>query len=137
MAHALAFLACLFCANGIPHFTNGVSGRDFHDPALRRLFPNVPSPVFNVAWGLLNFAVASRCLAVSDVPALPPVRSGCSPRLRLRVNRPVDLLSEESRARQRQGDGIVNVGLRSRSGVGLTLWRTPRRASCPMPTGAF
>ena len=68
MAHVLAFLAGLFCANGIPHFTNGVSGRDFHDPALRRLFPNVPSPLFNVAWGLLNFAVASRCLAVSDVP---------------------------------------------------------------------
>src|SRR3979409_1048834 len=68
MAPALAFLAGLFCANGIPHFTNGVSGRDFHDPMLRRLFPDVPSPLFNVLWGLLNFAATSPSAAP---PALP------------------------------------------------------------------
>ena len=52
------FLCGLFSANGIPHFVNGISGRDFHNPSLHRLMPDIPSPMFNVIWGLLNFGLA-------------------------------------------------------------------------------
>src|SRR5512145_161572 len=51
------FLAGLFLANGIPHFVNGISGRNFHNPFLHRFMPTVPSPLFNVIWGLLNFCL--------------------------------------------------------------------------------
>ncbi len=63
------FLSGLFFANGIPHFFNGISGKDFHNPFLHRWVPNVPSPVFNVIWGLLNFCLSIflRSLA-SDIP---------------------------------------------------------------------
>jgi len=52
------FLSGLLFANGIPHFVNGISGKDFHRPALYRFVPQVPSPLFNVIWGLLNFGLA-------------------------------------------------------------------------------
>ena len=58
MEIVLLFLSGLFFANGIPHFVNGISGKDFHNPSLHRLMPRVPSPLFNVIWGLLNFCVA-------------------------------------------------------------------------------
>ena len=51
------FLAGLLFANGIPHFIHGISGREFHNPALHRFVPHIPSPLFNVIWGLLNFGV--------------------------------------------------------------------------------
>jgi len=60
------FLAGLFFANGIPHFINGISGRDFHNPSLHRFFPNVPSPLFNVIWGLLNFCVVILFLSAAQ-----------------------------------------------------------------------
>lgn len=53
-----SFFAGLFFANGIPHFVNGISGKDFHNPPLHRFFQNVPSPLFNVIWGLLSFSLA-------------------------------------------------------------------------------
>jgi hypothetical protein len=53
-----AFLSGLIFANGIPHFVHGISGESFHSPALHRLMPQVPSHLFNVLWGLLNFAIA-------------------------------------------------------------------------------
>ena len=49
------FFAGLFFANGIPHFVHCISGKDFHNPFLHRFFPTMPSPLFNVLWGLLNF----------------------------------------------------------------------------------
>ena len=58
MGYVFSFLSGLLLANGIPHFVNGISGKDFHDPSLRKLVPNVPSPLFNVIWGLINFAIA-------------------------------------------------------------------------------
>jgi hypothetical protein len=58
MTYLLSFLSGLLLANGIPHFVNGISGRDFHRPSLGRLVQRVPAPLLNVVWGLLNFAVA-------------------------------------------------------------------------------
>ncbi len=52
------FLSGLLFANGIPHFIHGISGQEFHNPSLHRFFPNIPSPLFNVLWGLLNFIVS-------------------------------------------------------------------------------
>ncbi len=52
------FFSGLFFANGIPHFVNGISGKEFHNPSLHRFVPQVPSPLFNVIWGLLNFGLA-------------------------------------------------------------------------------
>ncbi|MBI1257413.1 MAG: hypothetical protein GC204_08075 [Chloroflexi bacterium] len=61
------FLAGLFFANGIPHFVNGISGRNFHNPSLHRFMPNVPSPLFNVIWGLLNFGLALLLLTAAEI----------------------------------------------------------------------
>jgi hypothetical protein len=58
MEIVLLFLSGLLCANGIPHFVNGISGKNFHNPSLHRLMPSVPSPLFNVIWGLLNFCLS-------------------------------------------------------------------------------
>lgn len=68
------FLAGLFFANGIPHFINGISGREFHNPALHRFVPRMPSPLFNVIWGLFNFGLALLFLSLADVfsISLPP-----------------------------------------------------------------
>jgi len=52
------FCAGLFAANGIPHFVFGIAGREFHTPFFYRLFRKVPTPLFNVIWGLLNFILA-------------------------------------------------------------------------------
>ena len=52
------FFSGLFLANGIPHFSHGIAGKEFHNPALHRFFASVPSALFNVVWGLLNFALS-------------------------------------------------------------------------------
>ena len=52
------FLSGLFLANGIPHFIHGIAGREFHSPSLHRVFPKVPSALFNTVWGLLNLALS-------------------------------------------------------------------------------
>ncbi len=56
--YVILFFAGLFLANGIPHFVNGISGKNFHNPFLHRFVPSVPSPLFNVIWGLLNFCLS-------------------------------------------------------------------------------
>lgn len=58
MSIIISFFTGLFFANGIPHFVNGISGKDFHNPQPHKFFQNVPSPLFNVIWGLLNFSLA-------------------------------------------------------------------------------
>ena len=60
------FLAGLFFANGIPHFINGISGKDFHNPFLHQFVPAIPSPLFNVIWGLLNFCLAIYILSLMN-----------------------------------------------------------------------
>jgi hypothetical protein len=57
MDYLLLFLSGLFLANSIPHFVNGISGKDFHTPFLYRYFKNIPSPIFNVIWGILNLVI--------------------------------------------------------------------------------
>ena len=59
MICVLLFFAGLLSANGIPHFVNGVSGKDFHNPQVHKLLPKMTSSVLNVIWGLLNFAAAT------------------------------------------------------------------------------
>jgi hypothetical protein len=54
----LLFLSGLFFANGVPHFVHGISGENFHNPTLHRFMPQVPSPLFNVIWGMLSFSLA-------------------------------------------------------------------------------
>ncbi len=61
------FLAGLFCANGIPHFVHGISGENFHNPSLHRFFRAVPSPLFNVIWGLLNFGLSLLLLSFTHI----------------------------------------------------------------------
>jgi hypothetical protein len=61
------FLAGLFFANGLPHFVNGISGREFHNPSLHRFFPALTSPLFNVIWGLLNFGLMVILLTMAEI----------------------------------------------------------------------
>lgn len=59
MNYIFYFFSGLFLANGIPHFINGISGKYFHSPSLHRfLFKRIPSPLFNVIWGLISFALS-------------------------------------------------------------------------------
>jgi hypothetical protein len=51
------FLAGAFLVNAIPHFVNGVSGRPFPTPFASPPGRGLSSPVVNVLWGTLNFAV--------------------------------------------------------------------------------
>ena len=51
------FFAGLFVVNGIPHFLNGVSGRRFQTPFASPPAAGESSPLVNVVWGLVNFAV--------------------------------------------------------------------------------
>lgn len=63
------FFSGLFCANGIPHFVNGISGKDFHTPFFyRRFVKRIPSPLFNTIWGLLNFLLALYLAPVKGWP---------------------------------------------------------------------
>ena len=52
------FFAGAFLANSIPHFVNGISGRDFGPPFLHRIVPAVPNPLFNTIWGMLFFVLS-------------------------------------------------------------------------------
>lgn len=55
MDKMILFFSGAFFANAIPHFIHGISGENFHNPFLHRFIPGVPSPLFNVIWGLLFF----------------------------------------------------------------------------------
>ncbi len=53
----LARLAAgVLLANGVPHFTNGISGRRFPSPFASPPGVGKSGPVVNVLWGMLNFA---------------------------------------------------------------------------------
>ena len=58
MDKVLLFFSGLCLANGIPHFVHGISGKKFHTPFLYRFFKGIPSPLFNVVWGLLFFGLS-------------------------------------------------------------------------------
>lgn len=58
-----AFFAALLLVNGVPHFTNGVSGRQF--PTAFSGGPGtLDTPLRNVLWGASNFIVGGILLWV-------------------------------------------------------------------------
>ncbi len=53
MCKLLLFFAGAFLANSIPHYVNGISGKEFVRPFLYRFVKWMPNPLFNVIWGML------------------------------------------------------------------------------------
>ena len=60
------FLVGIFFANGVPHFSNGISGRSFHSPFAKPPGKGHSSAVVNVIWGCANFAAAYLILRYSE-----------------------------------------------------------------------
>ncbi len=56
-AYLAYFGAGLFLANGIPHFINGISGRKFQSPFASPPGVGESSPLVNILWGTVNFAI--------------------------------------------------------------------------------
>jgi hypothetical protein len=52
------FFGGAFVANAIPHLVSGVSGRALPSPFASPPFKGLSSPTVNVAWGLVNLALA-------------------------------------------------------------------------------
>lgn len=52
------FFGGVFLANFVPHFVNGISGRKFQTPFANPPGKGLSSSTVNVAWGLLNLALA-------------------------------------------------------------------------------
>jgi len=51
------FFAGVFLANGLPHFINGISGKKFPTPFTLPRGVEESSPLVNVIWGGINFAI--------------------------------------------------------------------------------
>ena len=58
----LFFLAGLFISNGVPHYSNGMSGRKFHSPFAKPPGRGHSSALVNVVWALVNFAAGGAIL---------------------------------------------------------------------------
>ena len=56
-AYLAYFFAGIFLANGVPHFVEGVSGRRFQSPFASPPGVGESSPLVNIIWGLINFAI--------------------------------------------------------------------------------
>ena len=56
-AYIAYFGAGIFLANGAPHFVNGISGKRFQSPFASPPGVGESSPVVNVIWGMVNFAI--------------------------------------------------------------------------------
>ena len=54
-AYLAYFFAGCFLANGVPHFTNGISGRRFQSPFASPPGVGESSALINALWGLANF----------------------------------------------------------------------------------
>jgi hypothetical protein len=52
------FLGGAFFANALPHLIAGVSGQEFPSPFASPPFKGLSSPAVNIAWALVNLAVA-------------------------------------------------------------------------------
>jgi hypothetical protein len=52
------FFGGAFLANSLPHLLTGVTGRPFPSPFASPPFRGLSAPPVNVAWGLVNLAVA-------------------------------------------------------------------------------
>ena len=62
--YIIYFLAGAFLANGVPHFVNGISGRNFPTPFAHPPGKGLSSPTINVLWGFTNFIFGSLLLTV-------------------------------------------------------------------------
>jgi hypothetical protein len=51
------FFAGVFLTNGVPHFVNGISGREFQTPFASPPGVGESSPIVNVLWGSANFLI--------------------------------------------------------------------------------
>lgn len=56
-AYLAYFVAGIFLANGVPHFVHGISGERFQSPFARPPGVGESSPIVNVVWGTVNFAI--------------------------------------------------------------------------------
>lgn len=56
--YVFAFIAGALFMNMLPHLINGVSGRPFPSPFADPPGIGLSSPVANIAWATINFAVA-------------------------------------------------------------------------------
>jgi len=52
------FFGGVFLANAIPHLVSGVSGRPLQSPFASPPFKGLSSPAVNVAWAMVNLAIA-------------------------------------------------------------------------------
>lgn len=52
------FFGGAFLSNAIPHFASGTTGRPFQSPFAKPPGQGLSSSTVNVAWGVLNLAVA-------------------------------------------------------------------------------
>lgn len=57
-AYLAYFVSGGFFANGVPHFVHGISGEPFQSPFASPPGVGLSSPLVNVLWGLLNFAIS-------------------------------------------------------------------------------
>ena len=57
MEYLAHMIGAAFWVNGVPHFTQGVSGHRFQSPFAKPPGVGLSSPVTNVVWGSLNFLV--------------------------------------------------------------------------------
>ena len=56
-AYLAYFIAGVFLSNGVPHFVHGISGKRFQSPFASPFGVGESSPLVNVIWGLVNFAI--------------------------------------------------------------------------------
>jgi hypothetical protein len=56
-AYLAYFFAGVFLANGVPHFVSGIAGKRLQSPFASPPLVGESSPVVNVIWGLVNFAI--------------------------------------------------------------------------------
>jgi hypothetical protein len=57
-AYIAYFFGGAFLVNAIPHFVSGLTGHPFPSPFAKPPGKGLSSPVVNVLWGTVNFAVA-------------------------------------------------------------------------------
>jgi hypothetical protein len=55
MDYLAYFAAGLLLTNGVPHFINGISGRNFQSPFASPPGVGESPPLVNVIWGIVNF----------------------------------------------------------------------------------
>ncbi len=60
--YPLQILAGALIANGVPHFTQGVSGQPFPTPFARPPGVGDSSPMINTLWGFANIVIGSALL---------------------------------------------------------------------------